>query len=133
VRARARARVPLSFRPPAALAPPPPSLQHHWLARHVYLDAQRNLGLGRHAALALTFALSIAIHEAIIFSTLGRVATPYLALLSLLQLPLAVLQRAPWIKGKRLGNLVLWLGLSLGMSTTLVLYAKEAAGPCRIA
>ena len=99
----------------------------------MYLDAQRNLGLSRHAALALTFALSIAIHEAIIFSTLGRVATPYLALLSLLQLPLAVLQRARWIKGKRLGHLVLWLGLSLGMSTTLVLYAKEAAGPCRSA
>jgi sterol O-acyltransferase len=103
---------------------------HHWLARHCYIDAQRRLGLSQTTALGLTFAFSIAVHEAIIFSALGRVVTPYLALLSLLQLPLAVLQRARWIKGKRLGNLVLWLGLSLGMATTLILYAKEVAGPC---
>ena len=81
--------------------------------------------------IGLTFAVSIAVHEAIIFSALGRVVTPYLALLSLLQLPLAVLQRARWIKGKRLGNIILWLGLSLGLATTLILYAKEVAGPCQ--
>lgn len=104
---------------------------HHWLARHVYLDAMRNLGLSKNAALILTFALSIAVHEAILFSTLGRVVTPYLALLSLCQLPLAQLQRSPWIKGKRLGNYMLWFGLALGSTTTLVLYAKEVAGPCQ--
>lgn len=103
---------------------------HHWLGKHVYLSAF-NRGLSKASALALTFAVSIVVHEVVIWAVLGRAVVPYLALFSLLQLPLARLQRVSFVKGKRLGNLFLWIGLVLGVSTILVLYAREVAGPCR--
>lgn len=80
------------------------------------------------------------------------VMPPYLAVLSLLQLPLAGLMRSPlsacaagWatrvgvrrghtpsprhlppptVKGKRLGNLVVWAGLTFGVTLLLTLYAR---------
>lgn len=103
---------------------------HTWLARHVYLDAMRRWGAHPDTALTITFLVSIALHEIVVWAALRRITVPYLGLFSLLQLPLASIQRVPIIKGTRLGNMIVWAGLILGIALIAVLYAKELAGPC---
>jgi len=103
---------------------------HDWLARHVYLDAMRQYGAAANAALTFTFLVSIVLHEVVIWGVLGRVTVPWLGLFSLLQLPLGSIQRVGIIKGKRLGNMILWAGLAIGVALIFTLYAKEVAPPC---
>ena len=95
---------------------------HHWLVEHIY----KSTGLGRTAALVLTFAVSITIHEIIIWSSLGsqRYSYPWLAAASLCQFPLAPLLKTPPFKGTRLGNIFFWMGLSIGISLITTLYAR---------
>lgn len=87
---------------------------------------KRKTVLSPMTALYLTFLVSIAVHEAILWGVLGWV-TPWLALFSLCQFPLLTLLRLPVFRGKRLGNIVFWSGLILGVSTIIVLYAREYA------
>jgi sterol O-acyltransferase len=103
---------------------------HDWLARHVYLDAMRQYGAAPNAALTFTFLVSIVLHEVVIWGVLGRLTMPWLGLFSLLQLPLGSIQRVAIIKGKRLGNMILWAGLAIGVALIFTLYAKEVAPPC---
>lgn len=103
---------------------------HSWLARHVYLDAMRRWGAHPDTALTITFLVSIVLHEIVVWAALRRITIPYLGLFSLLQLPLASIQRVPIIKGTRLGNMIVWAGLILGIALITVLYAKEMSGPC---
>jgi hypothetical protein len=42
-----------------------------------------------------------------------------------MQLPLRALLRVPLVRHKRLGNLILWAGLAVGMSAIAALYASE--------
>ena len=101
---------------------------HAFLLRHVYLDSQAALKLPPNAAIALTFLVSIAAHEAVLWAAL-RLRTqwvPWLALFSLSQFPLASLMRAPAIKGRRLGNLLFWTGIVGGVATLWV----SAGGNC---
>ena len=98
---------------------------HLWLLRHVYLDAMRRYGASRSLAQTVTFAVSIVVHEAVLWGAFRRVTFPYLGLFSLTQLPLADLMRIEVIQGRRLGNLLFWGGLTFGISLITVLYAKE--------
>ena len=113
----------------------------------------RRHGVGPGGALWGTFALSICLHEVIVCASFRAVMPPYLAVLSLLQLPLAGLMRSPYsaraaavgaprartharvgaharplrpraVKGKRLGNLIVWAGLVVGVTLCIVLYAR---------
>jgi hypothetical protein len=52
-------------------------------------------------------------------------ARSYLGLFSLTQLPLNDLMRVEVISGRRLGNLLLWGGLTFGVALITVLYAAE--------
>jgi sterol O-acyltransferase len=97
---------------------------HEFLLRHVYLDAMRRRGLGPDAALYLTYLVSIAVHEIILWGAMGLV-TPYLAVLSTAQFPLMSLLRLPAFRGKRLGNMLFWAGLMVGVTGLIVLYARE--------
>ena len=97
---------------------------HTFLLRHAYLPLV-GAGLPRRAALALTFATSIALHEAILWGAFGRVTFPVLGVMSLCQLPLADLMRARAIQGKPLGNVCVWAGLVAGVACTTALYAQE--------
>lgn len=98
---------------------------HTWLLRHVYLDIMRQHGASPAVALHTTFLVSIVMHEWIIWGVFGAFVTPWLGLFSLLQLPLGSIQRIPLMKGKRLGNFVLWAGLTIGITLVTVLYSKE--------
>ena len=108
---------------------PPSTIRpiHAWLLRHVYQDAMR-AGVSRRAALVATFATSIVLHEAILWGAFRRPVFPYLALLSLAQLPLADLMRSPALKRRVIGNFFVWSGLIGGVALVTTLYAKELRG-----
>ena len=92
--------------------------------RQVYLDAMRQVGASPSASLYATFMTSIVVHEVVIWGIM-RPGMPWLALFSLLQLPLGTIQRISVIKGKRLGNFILWMGLAVGISLLSALYARD--------
>ena len=77
--------------------------------------------------LLCVFSFSIAMHELLLWAALGRSwRTPWLAIMSFLQLPLMPLLRRVGAQSTRAGNLFFWLGLSAGMAMNAVLYARDA-------
>lgn len=99
---------------------------HVFLLRHCLIDSM-GVGVPRAVALQLTFYVSIAAHEAVLWAAFRRPTFPYLALCSLTQLPLADLMRVEVIQGRRLGNLLFWSGLTIGGALITVAYAQELA------
>ena len=82
---------------------------------------------GVHAqsiALYVTFLISIALHEFALLIAFQQRVFPYLLALSMLQLPLSRVLNLPFIKGRKLGNLVFWFGITTGITTVIVLYAR---------
>lgn len=63
--------------------------------------------VSRSTAFTATFLFSILLHELVLIGALGW-SFPYLAVFSLLQLPLAKIMQLPLFKGKRLGNIIFW-------------------------
>jgi hypothetical protein len=53
------------------------------------------------------------------------VISPWLMVFSLLQFPLFIIMQRPVFKGKRLGNLVFWFGMALGVPLVGALYLNE--------
>lgn len=94
-----------------------------WLRLHVYEELQLQ-GLHRETSRLITFGISIVLHELVAMGVVG-VVSPWLALFSVLQFPLFSLMRSSFFKGKRLGNLVFWLGLVVGVPLIAVLYSQE--------
>ena len=77
--------------------------------------------------LLCVFSFSIAMHELLLWAALGRSwRTPWLAVMSFLQLPLMPLLRSVGAQSTKAGNLFFWLGLSAGMAMNAVLYARDA-------
>lgn len=99
---------------------------HNWLLHHVYLPMQE-AGIPQDSARSITFAVSILAHEALIVGFLG-LSSPWLLLFSCFQFPLMSIMRLPIFKGKRLGGLIFWFGMVLGIPLVLVLYIS---GLCR--
>ena len=52
-------------------------------------------------------------------------AAPWLLVFSLFQFPLFTIMRLPIFKGKRLGNLVFWFGMALGVPLVGSLYLND--------
>jgi hypothetical protein len=96
---------------------------HEWLLRHVYLAAVAK-GVPAQRAVLLTFGTSILAHELVINGLFG-VISPWLLLFSVLQFPLMGLMRLSVFKGRRLGNVVVWFGLILGVPLVTLLYSRE--------
>lgn len=94
-----------------------------WLRKHVY-DELQDAGFRRETARLATFGISIVLHELVAMGVAG-VMSPWLAVFSLLQFPLFSLMRSSFFRGKRLGNLVFWLGLVVGVPLIAVLYAQQ--------
>ena len=107
---------------------------HEFLLRHVYYESMSTYKLSKGIALAGTFIFSIALHEVVLCACLHKFS-PWLAFMSLLQLPLMPVMKAPVFKNKPLGNIVFWVGIIIGMPMTCVLYAREycAMYDCSIA
>ena len=51
--------------------------------------------------------------------------SPWLAIMSLLQLPLMPIMKTKHFKGKPLGNIVFWFGLIIGIPLACVLYSRQ--------
>lgn len=102
---------------------------HKFLRRHIYEPVKTTYGT--NLAMTLTFAFSIAAHEILVWAAMGEgYKTPWLALASLCQGPLAPLMSFRFVKGTRLGSLLFWAGMVVGLSLITTLYARDriAAG-----
>jgi sterol O-acyltransferase len=103
---------------------------HDWLQQHVYLELLTHQFKGKHAqslALYATFMISITLHELVLMVAFQKLVFPYLLALSMLQLPLSRVLNLPFIKGRKLGNIIFWFGLTIGITTVTVLYARALA------
>jgi len=97
---------------------------HEFLLRHVYYESMSTYRFSRGLALAGTFVFSIVLHEVVLCACLHKFS-PWLAALSLLQLPLMPVMNTRHFKNKPLGNIVFWVGIIVGMPMTCVLYARD--------
>lgn len=90
-----------------------------FLRHHVY-----EVNGATPGALVGTFLFSIAVHEVFIWGAMaGHWRVPWLALISLVQLPLRPLLRL--IPKNVLGNFLFWLGLQVGLGCVGILYARD--------
>ena len=95
---------------------------HNFLLRHAYHSSISALHLSRQSATLVTFLLSACVHELVMMVLFGKVRG-YLFMFQMLQLPLVALSRSRLLKGRdTLGNVVFWLGLSVGPSALTSLY-----------
>jgi len=97
---------------------------HEFLLRHVHMETQVTLGLGRSISTIVTFLYSIIAHEIMFLNTFGMFR-PYLAFLSLFQIPLWPLMRSHLITNKLLGNIFFWISLMTAWPLMTVLYCRE--------
>jgi len=108
---------------------------HEFLLRHVHIEAQVSLGLGRGLSTIVTFIYSILAHELLLLNMFG-IFRPYLGILSLFQIPLWPLMRSHFITNRLLGNVIFWASLMAAWPLIVVLYCRDycKADPrnCRI-
>lgn len=78
--------------------------------------------LSRSSATLLTFFLSACVHE-LLMAVIFRKIRGYLLVLQMTQLPLVMLSRTRFLKGRHiLGNAIFWLGIFVGPSLLCTLY-----------
>jgi sterol O-acyltransferase len=87
---------------------------HHFFRRHVYSASRPHIG--RPMATLITFLISAIGHE-IVMGCITKKVRGYGFLAQMSQLPIVMLQRTKWIKGKRiLNNICFWCSMILGLS-----------------
>lgn len=93
---------------------------HAFLRRHVY-SASRPFA-GRGGATAITFLVSAVGHE-VVMACITKKIRGYGFICQMLQLPIVVLQRTKWVRGRRtLNNVCFWCSMILGLSLICALY-----------
>ncbi|PMD50037.1 sterol o-acyltransferas-like protein [Hyaloscypha bicolor E] len=93
---------------------------HHFFRRHVYSASRPHIG--RPMATLITFLISAIGHE-IVMACITKKIRGYGFLAQMSQLPIVMLQRTKWIKGKRvLNNVCFWCSMILGLSMMCSLY-----------
>ncbi|XWX00188.1 hypothetical protein V2A60_008208 [Cordyceps javanica] len=93
---------------------------HAFLRRHVY-SASRPF-TGRAGATALTFLISAVGHE-IVMACITKKLRGYGFVCQMLQLPIVMLQRTKWVRGRRtLNNVCFWSSMIMGLSLICALY-----------
>jgi len=87
---------------------------HHFFRRHVYSASRPHLG--RPGATLITFFISAIGHE-IVMACITKKIRGYGFLAQMSQLPIIMLQRTKWIRGRRLlNNICFWCSMILGLS-----------------
>ena len=87
---------------------------HHFFRRHVYSASRPHIG--RPMATLITFLISAIGHE-IVMACITKKIRGYGFLAQMSQLPIVMLQRTKWIKGKKvLNNVCFWCSMILGLS-----------------
>ncbi|KAF8851999.1 hypothetical protein BDZ45DRAFT_630981 [Acephala macrosclerotiorum] len=93
---------------------------HHFFRRHVYSASRPHIG--RPMATLITFLISAIGHE-IVMACITKKIRGYGFLAQMSQLPIVMLQRTKWVKGKRvLNNVCFWCSMILGLSMICSLY-----------
>lgn len=87
---------------------------HHFFRRHVYSASRPHIG--RPMATLITFLISAIGHE-IVMGCITKKVRGYGFLAQMSQLPIVMIQRTKWMKGKRvLNNVCFWCSMILGLS-----------------
>lgn len=87
---------------------------HHFFRRHVYSASRPHLG--RPGATLITFLISAIGHE-IVMACITKKIRGYGFLAQMSQLPIIMLQRTKWVRGRRLlNNICFWCSMILGLS-----------------
>ncbi|TVY73248.1 putative sterol O-acyltransferase [Lachnellula suecica] len=93
---------------------------HHFFRRHVYSASRPHIG--RPMATLITFLISAIGHE-IVMACITKKIRGYGFLAQMSQLPIVMLQRTRWVKGKKtLNNVCFWCSMILGLAMMCSLY-----------
>ncbi|KAI8936681.1 hypothetical protein NX059_007076 [Plenodomus lindquistii] len=93
---------------------------HHFFRRHVYSASKNHMS--RPVATALTFLISALAHE-LVMGCITRKFRGYGFTAMMLQMPIVLVQRSKWVKGRTLlNNVLFWCSMILGLSMMCALY-----------
>lgn len=88
---------------------------HNFCRRHIY-SASREVQMSRPMATGLTFLISALAHE-LIMGCITQKFRGYGFVLMMLQMPLVMIQRHPWVRQHELANNVMfWIFMVFGLS-----------------
>lgn len=88
---------------------------HHFLQRHVYLSSRGHMTRG--GATVITFLISALAHE-LVMGCITRKFRGYGFVAMMLQMPIVVVQRSKWVRGRTLlNNVLFWCSMILGLSS----------------
>ena len=88
---------------------------YSFLRRHVYFASREKMG--RPMATVITFLISAVGHE-IVMGCISKKVRGYGFVCQMLQLPIVMLQRTKWVRGREtLNNAMFWCSMILGLST----------------
>jgi len=94
---------------------------HHFLQRHVY-SASRGVSLSKPAATLITFFISALAHE-LVMGCITKKVRGYGFVAMMLQMPIVMIQRSKWVRGRTLlNNVLFWCSMILGLSMMCALY-----------
>jgi sterol O-acyltransferase len=95
---------------------------HAFLLRFAYKSSITTYKVSKGVATLVTFLISACVHELVMAVIFGKIRG-YLLMMQMLQLPLVMLSRTKFLRGKDvLGNLVFWAGIFIGPSFLCSLY-----------
>jgi sterol O-acyltransferase len=105
---------------------------HHFFRRHVYSASRPHIG--RPMATLITFLISAIGHE-IVMGCITKKVRGYGFLAQMSQLPIVMIQKTKWMKGKKvLNNVCFWCSMILGLSmvshtwTTVIVKINKRCG-----
>lgn len=96
---------------------------YSFLRRHVYSASRPHIG--RSYATVITFLVSAVGHE-VVMACITKKIRGYGFVCQMLQLPIVMLQRTKWVRGKQtLNNVCFWCSMILGLSLVSIFFFKK--------
>jgi len=93
---------------------------HHFFLRHVYSASRGHTS--RPVATLITFVISALAHE-LVMGCITKKLRGYGFIMMMLQMPIVMVQRSRWVKGRTLlNNVLFWVSMILGLSMICALY-----------
>jgi sterol O-acyltransferase len=91
---------------------------HHFFRRHVYSASRGHMS--RPVATVITFLISALAHE-LVMGCITRKFRGYGFIAMMLQMPIVMVQRSKWVRGRTLlNNVLFWCSMILGLSMVSV-------------
>jgi sterol O-acyltransferase len=99
---------------------------HHFFRRHVYSASRPHIG--RPMATLITFLISAIGHE-IIMACITKKIRGYGFIAQMSQLPIILIQRTKWVRGRKvLNNVCFWCSMILGLTIDLLALCADLEG-----